>query len=44
MTKYSKTLKIKVVQDYLTSSLGYELIARKYGIKSNSLVVSWVQR
>ncbi|MCP8877051.1 transposase, partial [Latilactobacillus curvatus] len=32
MTKYSKTLKIKVVQDYLTSSLGYELIARKYGI------------
>lgn len=44
LTKYSKTLKIKVVQDYLTSSLGYELIARKYGIKSNSLVVSWVQR
>ncbi|UTB76824.1 hypothetical protein A4W74_09265 [Latilactobacillus curvatus] len=44
MTKYSKTLKIKVVQDYLTSPLGYKLIARKYGIKSNSLVVSWVQR
>ncbi|MEW6191205.1 MAG: transposase, partial [Bacillota bacterium] len=44
MTKYSKTSKIKVVQDYLTSPLGYKLIARKYGIKSNSLVVSWVQR
>lgn len=44
LTKYSKTLKIKVVQDYLTSPLGYKLIARKYGIKSNSLVVSWVQR
>ncbi|MCS6142679.1 transposase, partial [Latilactobacillus curvatus] len=37
MTKYSKTSKIKVVQDYLTSPLGYKLIARKYGIKSNSL-------
>ncbi|PKX79633.1 IS3 family transposase, partial [Latilactobacillus sakei] len=32
MTKYSKELKMKVVQDYLTSSIGYRLIARKYGI------------
>ncbi|WP_157997880.1 helix-turn-helix domain-containing protein, partial [Latilactobacillus curvatus] len=44
MTKYSKTLKVKVVKEYLSSSLGYNLISKKYGIKSASLVASWVQR
>ncbi|BAX67738.1 hypothetical protein A4W83_04735 [Latilactobacillus sakei] len=44
MTKYSKELKMKVVQDYLTSSIGYRLIARKYGIKSSSSVLFWIRR
>ncbi|WP_251908084.1 IS3 family transposase [Latilactobacillus sakei] len=44
MTKYSKELKMKVVQDYLTSSIGYRLIARKYGIKSSSSILFWIRR
>ncbi|MEK1965681.1 transposase, partial [Latilactobacillus sakei] len=44
MTKYSKKLKIRVVQDYLTSPIGYRLIAKKYGIKSSSSVLFWVRR
>lgn len=44
MSKYSKKLKVEVVQDYLSSLLGYKLIAKKYGIKSFSLISSWVQR
>ena len=44
LTKYSKELKMKVVQDYLTSSIGYRLIARKYGIKSSSSVLFWIRR
>lgn len=35
---------MKVVQDYLTSSIGYRLIARKYGIKSSSSVLFWIRR
>lgn len=35
MSKYSKKLKVEVVQDYLSSLLGYKLIAKKYGIKSS---------
>lgn len=37
-------MKVKVVKEYLSSSLGYNLISKKYGIKSDSLVASWVQR
>ncbi len=44
LTKYSKKLKIRVVQDYLTSPIGYRLIAKKYGIKSSSSVLFWVRR
>ena len=42
--QFTKELKMKVVQDYLTSSIGYRLIARKYGIKSSSSVLFWIRR
>ena len=44
MVKFSKIFKVQVVKDYLSSSLGYGLIARKYNIKCHSLVISWVHR
>ncbi|WP_156647815.1 helix-turn-helix domain-containing protein, partial [Loigolactobacillus coryniformis] len=36
--------KLHVVQDYLTSSLGFILIARKYQIKSHATVNKWVRQ
>ena len=44
MTKYTKQFKLHVVQDYLTSSLGFILIARKYQIKSHATVNKWVRQ
>lgn len=44
MPEFSQYFKIKVVQDYLTSSQGLRLIARKYGIKSNTTVLKWVKQ
>ncbi len=44
MTKYTKLFKFKVVQDYLTSALGIELIARKYLIKSHTTVSKCARR
>ncbi|WP_164509589.1 helix-turn-helix domain-containing protein, partial [Loigolactobacillus jiayinensis] len=44
MTKYTKQFKLQVVQDYLTSSLGIVLIARKYQIKSDMTVNKWVRQ
>lgn len=37
-------MKLKVVQDYLSSSLGHKLIARKYDIKSDSSVLFWIRQ
>jgi transposase-like protein len=34
LTKYSKEFKLKVVQDYLMSTMGLRLIAKKYGVKA----------
>lgn len=44
MTKYTKLFKFKVVQDYLTTSLGLKLIARKYQIKSYTTVNKWIRQ
>lgn len=44
MAKFSQHFKIKVVQDYLASSQGLRLIARKYGIKSKDTVLKWVKQ
>ncbi|AOV06869.1 helix-turn-helix domain-containing protein [Sporosarcina ureilytica] len=43
MAKYSLEFKFKVVREYLEGTLGYRLLARKYGIPSKSPIESWVQ-
>ena len=43
MVKYSEEFKLKVVQDYLTGTLGFTLLTRKYGISDKSIVRRWVR-
>lgn len=40
--KYSEEFKMSLVNEYLDSSLGYELLAKKYGMSSYSQIVRWV--
>ncbi|WP_140422996.1 transposase [Ureibacillus sinduriensis] len=42
MTKYSEEFKLIVVQEYLSSSVGYRAIAKKYGI-GDSPLRRWVR-
>jgi len=42
MAKYSKEFKLKVVMDYLSGLLGYQLLARKYEMKSVASIEQWV--
>ena len=42
MAKYSESFKLRGVREYLDGSLGYVLLARKYGIKSYSQLQNWV--
>ena len=42
MTKYSESFKLRVVQEYLDGPLGYKLLARKYGVKSETQLKNWV--
>lgn len=43
MVKYSEEFKLTVVLDYLTGTLGFTLITRKYGISDKSIVRRWVR-
>jgi transposase len=42
MAKYSDKFKLMIVKEYLEGFLGYSLLARKYGIPSDSTVEKWV--
>ena len=42
MAKYSLTFKLKVVTSYLNSEGGYKSLAKKYGVKSASQVLRWI--
>ena len=42
MAKYSDEFKLKIVQEYLSGSLGTKLLARKYGMPSNSSIRNWI--
>ena len=42
MAKYSEEMKFKIVKEYLEGSLGYRLLAEKYGISSKGQIVRWV--
>lgn len=44
MVKFSQQFKVRVVKDYLSSSLGHGLIAHKYNVKGHLLAISWVHR
>ncbi|MEQ7790571.1 transposase [Staphylococcus nepalensis] len=39
---YKYKFKIKVVQEYLNSSLGYRALAKKYEMPNKSLIERWV--
>jgi len=41
--KYSDDLKLKVVEEYQEGHLGIRPLARKYGIKSKSVVARWIK-
>ena len=42
MAKYSLTFKLKVVTAYLNGESGYKSLAKKYGVKSVSQVLRWI--
>ena len=42
MAKYSLTFKLKVVTAYLNGEGGYKSLAKKYGVKSASQVLRWI--
>ena len=42
MAKYSLTFKLKVVTAYLNGEGGYKSLAKKYGVKSVSQVLRWI--
>lgn len=41
MTKYNESLKLEVVQEYLSGSMGANSLAKKYGI-SRTRIVRWI--
>jgi transposase len=44
MVKFSSEFREKVVLDYLTGSVGTDMLAKKYGIKDHSTILNWVHR
>ena len=44
MTKYTFEFKKKVVLEYLNGGIGYILLAKKYGIKSEANIKVWVSK
>lgn len=43
MAKYSYEFKLMIVKEYLGSTLGYKLLAKKYNIPSQSPIERWVR-
>jgi transposase len=43
MSKYSENFKLEVVMEYLQGSLGYTLLAKKYGMPDKSPIIGWVR-
>lgn len=42
MAKYSEQFKLMVVREYQEGKLGYDLLAKKHGIKSSTTIKKWV--
>lgn len=43
MAKYSEEFKLQLVKEYMEGTLGYKLLARKYGIPSSTPIKRWVR-
>ncbi|MGX6446438.1 helix-turn-helix domain-containing protein [Neobacillus sp. K501] len=43
MAKYSEEFKLMLVKEYQEGKLGYSLLAKKYGIKSDTSIKKWVK-
>ena len=43
MAKYSEEFKLQLVKEYVEGTLGYTLLARKYGLPDPSPIKRWVQ-
>ncbi|OZM55718.1 hypothetical protein CIB95_15970 [Lottiidibacillus patelloidae] len=43
MAKYSEKFKLRVVREYLDGTLGYRLLAKKYGITAVGQIKRWVR-
>ncbi|MBT2583090.1 helix-turn-helix domain-containing protein [Planococcus sp. ISL-109] len=43
MAKYSEDFKLQLVKEYLGNSVGYNLLAQKYGIPNSAPIKRWVQ-
>jgi transposase len=43
MAKYSDEFKLMLVREYQEGKLGYNLLAKKHGIKSSTLIKKWVK-
>lgn len=41
MSKYSKELKLKIVEEYINSNIGYRILSKKYNIEA-SILKNWV--
>ena len=42
MSKYNLEFKLKVIKEYLEGNIGYPSLAKKYNIKSESVIIRWV--
>ncbi|MCH4828168.1 helix-turn-helix domain-containing protein, partial [Planococcus halocryophilus] len=43
MAKYSEEFKLQLVKEYVDGTLGYKLLARKYGLPSTTPIKRWVR-
>ncbi|WP_182199881.1 transposase, partial [Paraliobacillus salinarum] len=43
MAKYSEQFKLMLVKEYQDGKLGYDILARKHGMKSSSPLKRWVK-
>ena len=43
MVKYREDFKLRIVKEYVEGSLGYTLLAQKYGIPSSTPIKRWVR-
>ncbi|MFW3613117.1 helix-turn-helix domain-containing protein [Staphylococcus caprae] len=41
---YKFEIKLKIVQEYLNSSLGYERVTKKYNLSHHSMLQRWVNQ